>query len=147
MARFEPLTDKQQKVLELVKLGMSMYKAQLIAGCDDDEMSSMNNDAYFSSRVELAKAHKEHELLNLHDEAIQNAIVRGDAKPIQWRLEKLDPEQYGKVVSTQLSGSLNTNLTGNVNIDTLSDDEKKSLNDEMKAVLKDEILSELSSSK
>ncbi len=124
--------DKKNQILECVRLGMDVYKSQLVVACTQQEIDQMDNDPEFLSRVELHKATKETDLLEMHDTAINTAKDRGDTRGIQWRLEKLNPKE---------SNTLKINATGkmiNENINH-SEEEKNRISQELLEILKMEL--------
>lgn len=124
--------DKQNQILECVRLGMDVYKAQLVANCTQEEIDKMDNDVEFLSRVELHKAVKEKDLLEMHDTAINTAKEKGDTRGIQWRLEKLNPK-YSNTLKINATGKM---INENINH---SEEEKNRISQELLEILKMEI--------
>lgn len=89
------LDEKKDHILRCVRLGMDLFSAALIAECTDEELDVLEQDPVFQRRIKIETAIEEERLLNKHNAAIEEAVVRGKANPIQWKLEKLNPRRWG----------------------------------------------------
>lgn len=87
--------ERQEQVLNLIILGMSLPKSCYVVECSDDEIEWMQNDETFQRKMSCEKARLERDLLISHDRARAIAEQKGNTKPTEWRLRILDPEKYG----------------------------------------------------
>jgi len=89
------IEQKKEHVLRCVKLGMDSYSAYIVATCTVEEIALLDDDVYFQSLIEQQNKIAEYDLLKNHEVATRIAINRGNANPVQWRLEKLNPNKWG----------------------------------------------------
>lgn len=109
------LKEKKQHIIRCIKLGMSLFKAQLISECTDEEITILNNDEIFLNRIEQQYAIEEYALLLKHNSAIEIARDKGNANPIQWRLAKLNPDDWDskdKTIKLETPQAIQVNLKG-----------------------------------
>jgi len=89
------LEQKKEHILRCVKLGMELFKAELVAECAPDEIEAFEKDPVFMEDVERAYAIEEFNLLQKHQTALSIAIMSGRANPVQWKLGKINPKRWG----------------------------------------------------
>jgi len=89
------LKERKEHILRLIKLGMELYKASLVAGCSEEEIEQLENDKVFKLKIEAYKAISEKELLDRLEDAMDIAVDRGNSSAIQWKLERLNPKKWG----------------------------------------------------
>lgn len=89
------LNSKKENILRCVKLGMHFYQAALVAECSEEEIEEIERDELFKRKVSSHHAFEEYRLLQKHNTAIEEAVLRGNAAAIQWKLERLNPERWG----------------------------------------------------
>lgn len=111
---------KKEHVLRCVRLGMELFRAQLVAECTPEEIERMESDPSFLAKVEQQYAVEEYDLLKKHSTAMEIAIAAGKTAAIQWKLGKLNPIRWGndegQVLPPDLP-NLRVNLVGVSNDD------------------------------
>lgn len=109
------LKQKRELVFTFIDLGMGLYEAYLCSSCTIEETELLDTDENFQREVKTKYALMEVNLLRKHDTAIDIAALKGNASPIQWRLDKLNPKKYGskeiEAIKDNIS-ELNVNLIG-----------------------------------
>lgn len=90
------LQDRKEHVLRSIQLGLDLYSACILAGCTEEETELLEADQEFNKRVLYERKKEELALLRDHSTARGIAAEKGNTKPIEWMLEKLNPEQWGK---------------------------------------------------
>ena len=106
--------EKKALVLSCTRLGMDLFSSALLAECTEDEVNQLDNDRDFQRRMGIETAIEEKRLLDKHNSAMTLAADRGNAGPIQWKLEKLNPRRWGskdKDVTPSI-GDMTINLIG-----------------------------------
>ncbi len=88
------IEQKKDHILRCIKLGMELYKAELIAECTEVEIKEIAEDELFLKRIEQQYALEEYSLLMKHNVALEISKTRGNANPIQWKLSKLNPKRW-----------------------------------------------------
>jgi len=109
------LNQKKEHILRCIKLGMGLYKAQLVSECTELEIVLLEEDKVFLKEIEQQYAISEYELLIKHNTAIDISKSRGNANPIQWKLSKLNPEQWAskdKETTLRVPEKIQINLIG-----------------------------------
>ncbi len=102
------LNEKRDRIIQCVKLGMEWLRAALVAECTEEEIDELENDANFMHKIQVNDAIEEVRLLEKHNDAISEAVVRGSATAVQWKLEHINPGRWG---SKELYGLAATNPT------------------------------------
>lgn len=87
---------KKLLVLNAVSLGMNLDKAFILAELTEAEQTFLLNDVQFNQEVVYEQAVLERDLLQRHNDCIEKAILKGNGKPIEWRLGKVNPEKWGE---------------------------------------------------
>ena len=108
------LEEKKAHILRCTKLGMDFFSAALIAECTDEELNVLDNDSIFNHRILIGNAIEEERLLNKHNSAMTVAADKGQAAPIQWKLERLNPRRWGskETGNNPNNGNVTINLIG-----------------------------------
>jgi len=109
------LEQKKEHILRCVKLGMELYKAELISECTLEETELIEEDKLFLKRIEQQYAISEYELLTKHNTVLSLAESKGNAGPIQWKLGKLNPKRWDskdKDTVLKVPEALQINLVG-----------------------------------
>jgi hypothetical protein len=109
------LEQKKEHILRCIKLGMELYRAELVAECTDEEIMLIEKDEIFMKKIQQRYALQEYELLLKHNTALDLAKSRGNATPIQWRLSKLNPSKWDskdKELKIKPPEAIQVNLTG-----------------------------------
>ena len=88
------MSDKKGSVLRLIKLGMEVFRAELVVGCTESEIEELENDIEFIRRIKAHEAISEKELLDKLEDAIDVAVDKGSSAAIQWKLERLNPNRW-----------------------------------------------------
>ncbi len=89
------LESKKEHILRLIKLGMELYRAELITECTEEEIDNIEKDEKFNRKAEIYDAISEKELLDKLEKAIDIAVDKGKSSAIQWKLERLNPGRWG----------------------------------------------------
>lgn len=89
------LDTKKDLIINCIKLGMDFYKSAICASCTKGEIEQLEKDEQFQNIIEVHKAIVEKELLVDHQSIIEDAVLKGNAAPLQWKLERLNPGQWG----------------------------------------------------
>ena len=89
------IEQKKEHILRCIKLGMDNYSSYIVATCTTEEIDLLDKDELFQSLIEQQYKLAEYDLLKDHEIAMRTAINRGNANPVQWRLEKLNPDKWG----------------------------------------------------
>lgn len=108
------LEEKKDHILRCMRLGMDFFSASLVAECTEKELDILDNDKYFQRRLLIEHALEEERLLKKHNDAIEEAVIRGRANSIQWKLERLNPKRWGSKETTrsELEPDITINLIG-----------------------------------
>jgi hypothetical protein len=107
------LDQKKNHIIRCVKLGMQFYESALVATCTDEEIEVLSEDAAFQQKVKITQAIQEEQLLLKHDVALEIAKQKGNSKPIEWRLSKLN-KRYEN--STKVSGDVSSPVNMTVSL-------------------------------
>lgn len=89
------LNDKKDQILRLIKLGMELYRAELVMACTEKEIEKLENDKEFCQRIKSYEAIGEKELLDKLEDAIDLGIDKGKSSAIQWKLERINSKRWG----------------------------------------------------
>ena len=91
----DKLKEKRDYVLNVLASGISIERAFILANCLPDEIEELQNDTEFVGFVKYTEAKRELDLLSMHQKASEIAASRGNATPLQWKLERLNPDRWG----------------------------------------------------
>lgn len=130
------LQGKKQHIERCIKLGLTLYKSMLIAGCTSDEMSLIENDDQYLRRIETLNAIYEHDLLKHIERAIAINVNMGKTTEVRWMLERINPEKWGQkssvnndiIVFPKIIVTEDVDQNAKTTINTM-DDEEKSVDD------------------
>ena len=107
-------TDKRSLILNCIRLGMDFYTSALSASCSNEEIEELENDETFQRTIEINKAIMEKDLLEDHEKIIDDCVDKGIAAPLQWKLERINPSQWGSRTKVDtdkpLVGTVTVNL-------------------------------------
>lgn len=108
------LEEKKSHILRCIRLGMDLFSAALIAECTDEEVEKLEKDKKFMRRLKIENAIEEERLLNKHNVAIEEAVIRGNANSVQWKLERLNPGRWGSKGTNNIQPEIpvSVNLVG-----------------------------------
>jgi hypothetical protein len=108
------IEQKKEHVLRCVRIGLDFYKSCLIATCTESEIDQLREDEDFQEEIGIVQAVEEYRLLESLDEAIHYAKNKGNSSGIQWKLERLNPDKWGKreKKTKDFNGSLRIVLEG-----------------------------------
>jgi len=107
--------QKKDHIIRCVKLGMELYRAELVSECTLEEIELLDKDKDFLKRIDQQYAIEEYALLTKHNVALEIAKTRGNASPIQWKLGKLNPKRWDskdKETILTVPESIKVNLVG-----------------------------------
>lgn len=102
---------KKDYILQVVKTGITLEKAFILAEASENEIESLKLDKSFLRDLEVQAIIEEKRLLELFNDGMEIATSKGNTNPIQWRLSKLDPVRWGKGENTDSKGKDNTAKT------------------------------------
>ncbi len=124
------LVEKKEHIIRCIQLGMDLYSSQIISQCTEDELAQIEKDTTFNQEVLFTQKMQERDLLRQHSEASLIAGCKGNTHGFEWRLERMNPELFGKRPSSIV------NVNQNVSIDTeLTEEEKKQFEENMKSII------------
>lgn len=125
------IDEKRQLIQEAYKLGMDIYSCYILTECTDNEIEILDNDEQFKSRLKIILKQQEKELLDKYEIATDIAIQKGNTKPIEWMLTKLNPVRWQDVKITK-----NTNVNKDIDKDMeYTDEEKERLKEELNKII------------
>lgn len=87
--------QKKQVIFNCIDLGMDNHTAYLYASCTPDEIEELEGDETFQNQITAKVAALEYSLLQQHEQVIALAVERGQAAPLQWKLERVNPGRWG----------------------------------------------------
>lgn len=116
------LEQKKAHILRCVELGMDFYKCCICAACTEAEVDLLSKDEKFKKEVKEKYILEEYNLLLKHNAALEIAKMKGNAKPIEWRLGLLDPKKYGNKIDIGLKGAMSV---ASFDIELTDDEEKE----------------------
>ena len=90
------LKGKKEHVLRCIILGMDLYSSMILAECTEAEITLLEDDEEFLRKVKLKQYMEEYKLLEKFNTALNFAVGKGNTKPIETMLSKLNPERWGK---------------------------------------------------
>lgn len=94
-------------ILNCIQLGMDRHRAFLLSELSPEETNELNKDKEFEHLIDITLILKEKELLERHREALEISAERGNSKPIEWMLGKLNPDRWAeKKEATIIPGKL-----------------------------------------
>ncbi len=96
------LEDKKSQIYRLVRLGMGRAEAELLAETTLEEQALLDADTMYLSRVNIQKVIEERDLLVKLDDIIEQNTMKGESGALRWKLERLNPQKWGKSVSIDL---------------------------------------------
>lgn len=118
------LNQKKDCILRCIKLGMDWYESCIVAECTEPEIELLESDIAFQKLIEQKQAIQEYEWLLAHNVAMDIAKKKGNTKPIEWRLAKLNPNKYdsnnNKTIKLEAPENIVVNLVG-VSVDNGED--------------------------
>ena len=123
------LADKKEHVFRCIQLGMDTYSSKIVAQCTVEEIEELEQDDAFNERVIFIQKLEERDLLQQHSEASLIAGTKGNTHGFEWRLERMNPDQYGKKPN-----SITVNQNVGVNVE-LTEEEKKQFEENMNSVI------------
>ena len=108
------LEEKKGLMLECVKLGMDFFSSAILAECTDEEIEVLEEDAAFTRRIRIQEVFEEKRLLEKHNTAIEEAVIKGSAAAVQWKLEKINPGRWGNKEKDKgkFEGKVTVNMIG-----------------------------------
>ena len=113
--------NKKEHILRCIKLGLDLYQAEILSECTVEEIETLDKDKHFQLLVRQEAILEEYELLEKHKRVIDDAVLRGNASALQWKLEKINPKRWGKEKESEEDKSpfsdekLEINLVGKAN--------------------------------
>ena len=108
------LSDLQyDRLIGMLMQGCTLDTACLAIGLPEKTIDLINNDPKLLKDFEIVQAKAEIDLLSLHTETMTIASLKGNAAPIQWRLERMNPKRWGGKTDVNVSDDIDLNLTIN----------------------------------
>ena len=105
------LENKKDLLLNAIKLGMQWESACLAHGLSQEDIDLLADDADFQRRIIIQDNMHEMELLETHNKICQVAEEKGQASPIQWKLERLNPGKWGGKTNVAFEDNIDLSLT------------------------------------
>lgn len=99
MVENEKLKNKCFMILTYIKLGMTKYRAYLLAELDDEEIKLLDNDDEFQKDITITEALLEKNLLEKYEDIMEKSSNKGNPNAVQWMLSKINPDRWGNKVS------------------------------------------------
>lgn len=81
-------------ILNCVSLGMEPYRAYILSELPKEEIEKLEADEQFLREVEITQVILEKNLLVKHKDALETALEKGNSKPIEWMLSKVNPDKW-----------------------------------------------------
>ncbi len=106
------LEQKREHTFRCIKLGMTLEDSLFLAECTDAEIDELMADEKYQHEVNLYQKLEEMELLRKHAVAMDVGIQRGNTKPMEWRLAKMNPNKWGAKVDAPEQ----TNIPQNIHV-------------------------------
>ncbi len=89
------IEDRRDRVEAALSIGLDLTKAIIAAGCSVEEAEIFRNDESLRDRVIYRHAIAIKDALELHQIVRKTAADKGNGAPLQWFLERMDPERWG----------------------------------------------------
>lgn len=89
------IDHKKDMILNCINLGIEKERAFVLAQCSEKETEKLEKDQTFLKEIEIHEIMLEEQLLVEHEKALQFAIAKGNTRPIEWKLSKINPERWG----------------------------------------------------
>lgn len=86
--------DIRLYVLNLVRTGLSVDKALLLAEVEDMEAERIKNDPLFARQVQRELARGEAQLLDRLEAIIEANSEKGISTEVRWKLERINPKMW-----------------------------------------------------
>jgi len=87
--------NKKEQIFRFFRLGIEIYRAEILAGCTEEEIELLDKDAHFQQRLKEYEILEEYELLEKHQDGMDIALERGNTSAAQWKLERINPNKWG----------------------------------------------------
>jgi len=124
------LVDKKEHIIRCIKLGMDQYSSCIISQCTEEELKLLDEDKVFKQEVLFTQKLQERDLLEQHSEASLIAGMKGNTHGFEWRLERMNPEQFGKRPNSIV------NVNQNVGVEVaLTEEEEEQFEKNMKSLM------------
>ena len=81
-------------VINCLQLGMDIDKAYVLAEATDKEIGYLEANKKFNILVQVTETRLIQELLESHKKALTIAVKKGNTKPVEWMLSKLNPDKW-----------------------------------------------------
>lgn len=103
----EELQSKKDFIINCIQLGMGFDKACIVAEIPKESIKQLREDSDLIRDIEVQEADHERRLLEKYNLVIDEAINRGNSKPLEWMLGIVNPERYSpKADVVPITGSL-----------------------------------------
>ena len=96
------LVDKKEHIIRGIKTGLDLYSSMIIATCTSHEIKELEDNEEFKGEVLFAQKYLEQALLEAHTAASNISQTKGGTHGVEWMLEKLNPERFGKSTKVTL---------------------------------------------
>ena len=87
--------NKKQSIYQLIKTGMSLDRAFILVELEDEEIALLREDPLFMKKTKFYMVDQERDLLRSLDDVIATNIPKGVSTEIRWKLERVNPAQWG----------------------------------------------------
>lgn len=106
------LSEKIGRILNVIKLGMDLPAAFILAECTLEEQEAIEADPSFQLKVQFSQKKLEEDILEKFKNAMHGNLMAGNTSDARWLLERLNRERFGsssKVTETS-TGAGETNV-------------------------------------
>lgn len=87
--------EKRELIYSCIRLGMEKEKAYIIACLSEKEIQETENNPELQERFRFYECEEERKLLAIYKREEDNIAKKGNLKPIQWKLERINPGRWG----------------------------------------------------
>lgn len=88
------IEQKKKHIIRCIKLGMDLNSSMIVSQCTNDEMELLESDEGFIREIKFRQHLMEAELLDKHRLGRNLAVTKGNTKPIEWMLERVNKERW-----------------------------------------------------
>jgi len=98
------LTEKKGLIMNVIRLGMDLPSAFLLAECSLEEQQQIEAEPSFTMQVRFAEKMLEKNILDRFHNAMMGNLMQGNTADARWFLERTNRERFGSAVAKEASG-------------------------------------------